>query len=242
MYQPRKAPVPPSPGPTTPPLPVPPRHCRWILLEERCGPNEKMLDFTSTGPDGKAYQLCCDIVTRRATRPTPAMAARPATPTTPRSRLVPIPGTMWTPEYIAGVQSCGYYAYPCGTNPDGSVMCCEYTKPNPTLAATTRPATAADRRAHKRALWMGQTRSPVPRGACSPPCGPHQHCVAGSCISDIKDPWLAASVPTTRRGGGGFPMLPSMQDLLAPPDYGPCGYGKYQCGWWNDGTAMCCDM
>jgi hypothetical protein len=73
---------------------------------------------------------------------------------------------------------------------------------NPAVqVATTRPTKVALRPQSVTTSKSITTRAvpTQPRGACDPPCAPHQHCVAGSCISDIRDPKFAVPSPPRAR-------------------------------------------
>lgn len=180
-------PQPPKPPPQ--PLPLPPRHCRWIPLEQRCAPNEQMLDYTATGPDGNQYRLCCDINRLRRTVPGPLPPVPPPPPTPRAAECVP-------PERKCPDGTCVHEDLRCLPVPIGSFA----ARPRPTLAARARPTTRHARRAHKRALWRGLSRAPVPTTPRTvlPPAIPLPEDITGG-----PGPcgWYAYACGTTEHGG-----------------------------------------
>jgi hypothetical protein len=157
-----------KPTPPPQPLPVPPRHCRWVVLGTKCAPNEKMTDYTSTGPDGRQYVLCCAI--------NQVAHARPGTPIMRQANPVAHSGPCIGPDYSRGCVTwgetgrevclcsdpsgtvtskspCGQGSYACGTNPDGTIMCCNGRSGRQVMPMTPRMA----RRVRARVIWRNPT-------------------------------------------------------------------------------------
>lgn len=97
--------------------------------------------------------------------------------------------------------------------------------PKPSLAMMARPVTAADRRAHRRALWMGQTRSPVPT---TPRGG------SGACTTAQS---IAGCISVPKPGTGWNCFCPDPRGAFTSS---PCGANQYACGTNPDGSIMCC--